>query len=315
MRIDVHAHHFPDEYMDCLVRRGQPDARAAVLRAPGGGMTLDERIPLLDRVGVDMQVLSPAAAAPYLPDEEAGVEAARILNDCLTAVCQQYPGRFAVFASVPLPHVDAALAEMARALDTLGCVGVTFGCSVLGRQLDDPAFEPLYAELDRRGAVLFLHPVGAGCGPGSGEFGIRWMIGAPVEDAVAALRLTLSGLTTRYPRIRIIVPHFGGVLPFLLERLDDEAEREGHKGIRPAPGIRPSEVVKRLWYDTVNAHPAALRCACESFGADRIMLGTDFPYLAGDRFVRSVNYIGDAGLSEADTQAIYGGNAQALLGL
>src|SRR3954462_9658117 len=142
MRIEVNAHHFPDEYMDCLVRRGQPDARAAVLRAPGGGMTLDERIPLLDRVGVDMQVLSPAAAAPYLPDEEAGVEAARILNDCLTAVCQQYPGRFAVFASVPLPHVDAALAEMARALDTLGCVGVTFGCSVLGRQLDDPAFGP-----------------------------------------------------------------------------------------------------------------------------------------------------------------------------
>ena len=74
-------------------------------------------------------------------------------------------------------------------------------------------------------------------------------------------------------------------------------------------------MVKRLWYDTVNAHPAALRCACETFGADRILLGTDLPYLAGDRFERSVSYIGDAGLSEAEKQAIYGGNAQALLGL
>jgi aminocarboxymuconate-semialdehyde decarboxylase len=100
-----------------------------------------------------------------------------------------------------------------------------------------------------------------------------------------------------------------------LERLNDEAEREGHAGIRPAVAIPPSELVKDLWFDTVNCHPAALRCACESFGAGRIMLGTDFPYLAGERFERAVEYIADAGLSEADTAAIYSGNAQALLGI
>jgi predicted TIM-barrel fold metal-dependent hydrolase len=315
MRIDVHAHHFPSEYMDCLARLGHPDARAAVLRAPGGGMSLDDRMVMLDRTGVDLQVLSPAAAAPYLAEEANAVEAARTLNDGLIAVRQQYPGRFAAFASLPLPHVDAALAELRRGLDTLGMVGVTVGCSVLGRQLDDPAFEPLYAELDRRATVLFLHPVGAGCGAGSAEYGIRWMVGAPVEDAVAALRLTLSGLTTRYPNVKVIVPHFGGMLPFLLERLDDEAEREGHAGIRPAPGIRPSEVVKRLYYDTVNAHVPALRCACETFGADRIMLGTDFPYLAGARFERAVSYIAEAGLRADEVEAIYSGNAQRLLGL
>src|SRR5581483_12020677 len=187
MRIDVHAHYFPGDYMDCLARLGHPDARAAVLRAPGGQMPLDERMALLDRTGVDLQVLSPAAAVPYLEEQAGAVEAARTLNDAFAALCRQYPGRFAAFASLPMPHVEAALAEIARCLDTLGMVGVTLGCSVLGRQLDDPAFEPLYAELDRRGSVLFLHPVGAGAGPGSADYGIRWMVGAPVEDAVAAL--------------------------------------------------------------------------------------------------------------------------------
>ncbi len=291
MRIDVHAHLFPDAYLDCMARLGQTGARAAVLRAPGGQMPLDERVRMLDRAGIDLQVLSVAAAVPYLAEQAAAVEAARTANDAFAAVCRQYPGRFAAFASLPMPHVDAALAELTRCLDTLGMVGVTLGCSVLGRQLDDPAFEPFFAELDRRGSVLFLHPVGAGAGPGSGEYGIRWMVGAPVEDAVASLRLLLSGLTTRYARMRVIVPHFGGFLPFLLERLNDEAEREAHAGIRPAVAMPPSELVKTLWYDTVNCHPAALRCACESFGADRILLGTDFPYLAGPRFERAVEYI------------------------
>jgi 6-methylsalicylate decarboxylase len=315
MRVDVHAHYFPSDYVECLGRLGYTDAREAMLRAGGAGATLDGRIALLDRVGVDVQVLSVAAAMPHLPREEDAIEAARVANDCFAAACAQYAGRLAAFACVPLPHVDAALAEAARGLDELGMVGVTVGCSVAGRQLDDPAFEPFYAELDRRGAVLFLHPVGVGCGPASLDYGMRWMIGAPVEDAIAVLRLTLSGLTTRFSRMRIIVPHLGGFLPFLLQRLDDEAGREAHAGVGPAVEGLPSEHVRRLWFDTVNCLPAALRCACEAFGADRILLGTDYPYLAGPRFEHAVRYVEEAGLAPADAAAIAGGNAAALLGL
>src|SRR5579885_179916 len=312
MHIDVHAHYFPPEYLNLLSRLAG-GASETEHRMPAGRLPLDERADLLAEVGVDFQVLSEGQRQPYLSREADAVAAARLANDLYADACRAYPDRFAAFATVPLPHVDAALRELTRCLDTLGMVGVTLGCSVLGRQLDDPAFEPFFAELDRRGSVLFLHPVGAGAGPGSGEYGIRWMVGAPVEDAVASLRLLLSGLTTRYARMRVIVPHFGGFLPFLLERLNDEAEREAHAGIRPAVAMPPSELVKTLWYDTVNCHPAALRCACESFGADRILLGTDFPYLAGPRFERAVEYIAEAGLSEPEVAGIYGNNAQALL--
>jgi predicted TIM-barrel fold metal-dependent hydrolase len=315
MRIDVHAHYFPAEYIDCLARLGHSDARAAVARAPGARVTLDERVGLLDEVGIDLQVLSVVSPGPYLPRAADATEAARLANDIYADVCRRYQGRFAAFGTLPLPHVEAALAEIERCLDTLGMLGITVGCSVAGRSLDDPAFEPVFAELDRREAVLFLHPVGAGAGPGTADYGLTWMVGAPFEDTVAALRLVLSGLTTRYPHLRVIVPHLGGTLPFLLQRLDDAADRQRATGEPLRIAEPPSALVRRFWFDTVNSHPAALRCACESFGADRLLLGTDFPYLAGPKFRRCVTYIEEAGLPAADTAAILGENARALLRL
>ena len=316
MRIDVHAHYFPEEYALCMERFGSPGARAAMLRGgPDSTMTLPTRVALLDAVGVDLQVLSPAAAMPYLDDEAQAVEAARLLNDLYAGVGRDYPGRFKAFTSLPLPHVDAALAELRRGLDTLGCVGATVGCSVAGRQLDDPLFEPLWAELDRRESVLFLHPMGTGAGPSTQEFGLRWMIGAPIEDAIASLRLILSGITSRYPRMRVIVPHLGGILGFLVQRLDDESGREAYAGVRGQIDGLPSEHVRRLWFDTVNSQPSALRCSCDSLGVNRILMGTDWPYLSGPKFEYAVRYIEQAGLPAGDVAAIQGENARALLGL
>lgn len=314
MRIDVHAHYFPDDYLACIARLTSSERPGNLHQAPLGRASLDERVELLNETGVAMQVLSVSLVQPYLPKSSDAATAARLANDLYVDACRKYKGRFAAFGAVPLPHVDAALAETERCLDTLGMVGLTVGTSVAGRPLDDPEFGPFFAELDRRGAVLFLHPMGAGCGPGSTDYGLIWMIGAPIEDSVAAMRLVLSGMTRRYPRIRVIVPHLGGVLPFLLQRLDDARARQGST---EKVGIDepPSHYVKRMWFDTVNSHPAALRCACESFGADRLMLGTDFPYLDRPRFKRCVTYIEDAGFSSKETAAILGGNAQALLGL
>ena len=186
-----------------------------------------------------------------------------------------------------------------------------------GRQLDDPLFTPFWAELDRRKAVLFIHPIGVGC-PGSEAYGLTWMVGAPFEDTITALRLVLSGVTTRFPNVRIIVPHLGGTLPFLIQRLDDSADRERGRGGSGAPfgtDELPSRMVKRLWFDTVNSYPAAVRCACEAYGADRLMLGTDWPYLAGPKFKRCVTYIEQAGLPKTDVEAILERNAEALLGI
>ena len=314
MRIDVHAHYFPAPYMEFIERHG---GRSGPTR-PDANITLDQRIGLLDEVGIDMQVLSVAAVTPYhLPAAADVAEASRLANDLYVELCQRYAGRYAVFATVPLPAVDAAIAEVERALALPNVVGVTLGCSIAGRPLDDPAFAPFFAELDRRGVVLFLHPQGAGAGPGSADYGLTWLVGAPFEDTITALRLVFSGWLEQYPHIRTIVPHLGGPLPFLKQRIDDlKAGAFGREqGADPPPEELPSARYRQLYFDTVNNHPPALRCACETFGADRLLLGTDYPYLLGPRWRRLVDYVEEAGFSADDTASILGGNAQALLGL
>jgi aminocarboxymuconate-semialdehyde decarboxylase len=283
--------------------------------APGAQFTIDQRLALLDEVCIDLQVISVTSYLPYLSTKADAVAVVRLANDLYAELCSKYPRRFAAFGAVPLPHVEAALNETARCLDMLGMVGLTVGCSVADRQLDDPEFTPFFDELNRRGAVLFLHPQGAGCGPGMNAYGLRWMIGAAVEDTVAALRLIMSGWLDRYPRVRIIVPHLGGVLPFLYQRINDLWWNSNFDDQSAVIGGPPSRYYRRLWYDTVNSHPAALRCACDSLGADRLLLGTDFPWIVGPQWARLTNYVEQAGLSAPEKEAILGGNAERLLGL
>jgi aminocarboxymuconate-semialdehyde decarboxylase len=305
MRVDVHAHHYPEKYVNCLTRFGKDTSHTA--KAPGAGLTLDQRLELLDHSGIRVQVLSVGVQQPYFASAEEATTSAKLANDLYAEVCKKYNGRFEAFAAVPLPHVDAALGEMERALDVLGMVGVNVGCSVAGRPLDDQTFEPLFAELNRRGAVMFLHPQGMGCGPFLEDRGLNFTLGAPFEDTIAALRLVLAGVISRYPEIRVIVPHLGGTLPFLRMRLDGS--------LRGRTEYKPSEELKRLWYDTVNENIASLHCAREAFGADRLLLGTDFPHVHGDRFERCVSYIQQSDLPEEEKTAILDRNAQSLLGL
>jgi aminocarboxymuconate-semialdehyde decarboxylase len=191
---------------------------------------------------------------------------------------------------------------MERAHDELHMIGITVATSVLGRSLADPLFEPLYAELDRRGAVLYIHPAGvAACSPLIADYGLTWPIGAPIS----ATQLIFKGIPARYPRIKIINSHLGGALPMLIGRLDNQ-----YRWAAPELTEPPSAQARRMWYDTVgHFHVPALHCACESFGADRLVLGTDFPYLAGEGYRRSVSYIEHAGLPAADAQGILDSNA------
>lgn len=136
-------------------------------------------------------------------------------------------------------------------------------------------------------------------------------IGAPIEDTISATQLIFKGIPVRYPRIKIINSHLGGALPMLLQRLDNQ-----YRWAAPEITEPPSAQARRMWYDTVgHFHIPALRCACESFGADRLVLGTDFPYLSGDGYRRSVSYIQDAGLLATDAHRILDTNAASLLQL
>ncbi|HEY7062798.1 MAG TPA: amidohydrolase family protein [Chloroflexota bacterium] len=313
MRIDVHAHYWADEYIALMRRLGRRTSQ--VERSPAGRLPLDERVGLLDAVGIDMQVLSVAQNQPYLASQDDAVAAARLANDLYADASQTYPRRFAAFATLPLPHVDATLAEIERSLDTLGMVGVTIGCSVAGRGLDAPLLEPVFAELDRRGSVVFLHPVGSGVLEGELTTGLAWIMGAPIEDTVATFRLVVSGVTTRFPRVQFIVPHLGGILPFVLDRVENTVATQRASGT-PVPFEGPVvDQLRKLWFDIVSGQPAALRCACELWGAQRLMLGTDFPYYTGTRLQRLVDGPAAIGLPADDVQAILGGTAQKLLRL
>ena len=313
MRLDIHAHCFPTEYLDLLERFGSHSARGGRdLLAGTDAAGLEARFQMMARAGVDRQVLSVGPQVPAFEDESRSVTGARLANDLYAEIVRLYPDRFLAFAVTPLPHVGAALTELSRGLDELHMAGVTTTTSILGRSLADPGFEPFFAELDRRGAVLFLHPAGTGFGEQTNLLGLTWIVGAPFEDTAAALHLLLSGLTTRYPNIHVIVPHLGGTLPFLLARVDS-LWNPGASSLIQEP---PSVLARRLWYDTVShGSAAALRCACAVLGADRLVLGSDYPYLQGEKYQRAITYVQDSGLPSADAAAILDGNAPRLLGL
>src|ERR1700749_3945941 len=190
--------------------------------------------------------------------------------------------------------------------------GVVMNTTVLDQALADPRFEPVFAELNRRQAVLYLHPAGnSACTPLIKDFSLTWMVGAPVEDTISVMQLITRGIPSRYPDIKIINSHLGGALPMLLQRADNQ-----YKWEYPETPELPSAAARRMWYDTVgHGHIPALRCAVESFGADRLLLGTDFPYEAGDVFVRAVHYIPPSGIPAGQTEAILERNAMELLGI
>jgi len=218
------------------------------------------------------------------------------VNDAYAEVARGFGGRYGAFGSVPLPHTAAAIEEASRCLDQLGMLGIALGCSVGDRPLDDPAFDAFWAELNARKTVAFLHPIWRAGDPHAADYGLPRVVSACFEDSVAGLRLIRSGLMAKYPDVQVIVPHLGGTLPFILRRL---------RGID----------LRRLYFDTAISHPAALRCACEVLGADRLMLGTDFPYVPPEGIPACVSMVEEAGLSPEDSAQILDGTAPALLGV
>jgi predicted TIM-barrel fold metal-dependent hydrolase len=312
VRIDVHAHYWTDAYLDMLVELGRTDTATQRGIGAGGGVELDARLRLMDRAGVDIQILSAAPQLPYGDEATRAIAASRYVNDEYAALVTSHPDRFRAFAATPMPHVDAAISEMARAMDELGMVGLTMNTSILDRALTDPDFEPVFTELDRRGAILYLHPVGNGaCSPLVAEHHLTWMVGAPFEDTIAAMQLITSGYLQRFPAVRIICSHLGGALPMIPRRADDHVAWEAPDTPEP-----PSRAVQRMWYDTVShCHVPALRCAIETFGFDRMLLGTDFPYEDGDTFIRAIDYVDDAADSTVQALAMLETNAMKLFGL
>jgi 6-methylsalicylate decarboxylase len=310
-RVDVHAHVWTDEYLDLVQSYGKTDT--GIQRNKGAGISdkeMDARFAQMDANGIDIQVLSICPQAPIFENKEHAVTAAKKANDLYAEVVQKWPKRFRAYVALPLPHVDESLKELDRGLNQLKMIGATITTSIVGRSVADPAFMPVYDELNRRHSILYIHPAGVGAeSPLIENYQIIWMIGAPIEDTISITHLITHGIPMKYPRMKIINSHLGGAIPMLLQRLDNQYVWEN-----PKTPEKPSISAKRMWYDTVgHGHPPALRAAVDSFGAERLVLGSDWPYEPGPLYKRAVDYISMAGLKQEDVIRIRDRNAAELL--
>jgi len=324
MIIDVHAHCTPNAYSEWLARKSSQTPPAAREPYPvwNGGAApprgdspaeIEGRLRLMDEAGVQLQVLS-QPAGPYFSDPAEAAEGARLINDAYAALVRRYPDRFAAYAVLPLPHVEASVQELRRALDELGLRGVIMACSIQRtRSPAEAEFEPIYAELNQRGSALYFHPSGNGlCSAFLNDYGLTYAAGAPMEDTTLITHLMARAIPTRYPAIKIVVAHYGGAMPMLLHRLDHEAPPR-------VPGLAepPSVTARRLYYDTVgHGSTIALWAAWKAFGADHLMAGSDYPVtLYFEPYAANFDCLHHADLPPADVDQILSGTAISLLNL
>jgi predicted TIM-barrel fold metal-dependent hydrolase len=269
--IDVHAHFVTDDYAAAAEAAGHllPDGMP-------GWPTWDPatHLRLMEQWGVATSVLSVSSPGVHFGDDRAARALCRRVNDVGASVARQHAGRFGHFASVPLPDVEGAVAEASRALDHLGSWGVAVLTNAAGRYLGAADNEPLWAELDRRSAVVFVHPTSPCCGAALAPGRPRPMIELLFDSARAAADLVFNGVLTRYPRIRWIFTHGGGVLPLLADRMDLfrtvflDADTDGPSVLQQLRG---------LWWDMAGTpFPRQMRALIDAYGSDRLLYGSDY---------------------------------------
>jgi predicted TIM-barrel fold metal-dependent hydrolase len=314
MITDAHAHYHPRRFVEALQRMGVTQGSMAPHPDTDDAEHIEKRLEMMAAAGVGLQVLSPAAGrAPYAADETLAVEAARINNDLDAELVAKHPDKFKAFVSLPLPHIDASLKELARGMDELGMIGVNMHISALDRSVAEDEFLPIYEELNRRNGIVFYHPCANGiCSPMITDYGLGAAVGTSLEDAVIGCHLIGKKIPAKYPNVTFIIPHLGGIIPMLLQRLDNQFSMRQRD--LPEP---PSVTARRFYYDTVgHGSVAALTCAYLAFGADHIMPGSDFPVLLSwESYAQTFSWIRDAGLPGDAAEQILERTAPAVLRL
>nr|WP_239071949.1 amidohydrolase family protein [Amycolatopsis sp. SID8362] len=268
--VDVHAHFLTPEYVEAAIAagNGSPDGMP-------GWPTWDaaQHLELMDRWGVEVSLLSISSPGVHFGDDAAARKLARHVNDTGAEVRRAHPDRFGHFASLPLPDVDGALAELAYAVDELGSDGVTIETNAAGRYLGDPAFTPLWTELARRRTPVFVHPTSP---PRAEEISLgrpRPMLEFLYDTGRAVSDLVFAGVVARHPDIPWIFTHGGGVLPLLADRL--ELFRTVFGG--GPGGATVPEQIGELWFDIAGTpFPHQVPAFERAFGTGRLLYGSDF---------------------------------------
>lgn len=269
--VDVHAHFLTPEYVDA--------ARAAGHEHPDGmpgwpNWHAREHVELMDRWGIGTSMLSISSPGTHFGDDAAARALTRHVNDTAATIRAEHPGRFGHFASLPLPDVDGALAELVRALDELGATGVTVESNAHGRYLGDIRYEPLWAEINHRRTPVFLHPTSP---PHAEIIALgrpRPMLEFIFDTTRTVSDLVFAGVFQRCPDIPWIIPHGGGTLPLLAQRL--ELFRTG-LGTADRTGTPVPDQLAQLWFDLAGTpFPHQVSALTSAFGTERILYGSDY---------------------------------------
>ncbi|WP_269858384.1 amidohydrolase family protein [Streptomyces sp. RPT161] len=302
-RVDVHEHVLPPAYRRLLVERG----------LDAGGWALpewdkDSAIAMMDTQGIATGVVSVSAPGVHLGDDREARTLARSVNEYVAELVKDRPDRFGQFASIPLPDVDGSVAEAVHALDELRADGVVLMSNAGGRYLGDPAFEPLWAELNARAAVVFVHPteVPAPTLPGVPAP----VIDFPFDTTRTAVQLTLNGVMSRYPDVKVILSHAGGFLPYVAHRVAVASTIVNPE--LTVDGILAD--LRRFYFDTaLSGSPTALPSLLAFAAPGHVLYGSDWPFApvaAGAYFNGHLDGYQD--WQPGQLRAVQRGNAEAL---
>ena len=314
--IDVHTHFAPAdlEGIGGVRRDGEFVVHPEGFRWPLHREFHDVRARLatMDELGIDRAVVSPAPLLfmYWVQDTAAVVQFCRRVNDALAAFAAASGGRIVPVARLPLGDPAAAVAVLRGAGATLDRRGAEIAPMIGDAHLDDPAFRPVLAAAQDLDVPLILHPVHTGPRPAMAEFYLSNLIGNPLESTIGAAHLILGGVLDELDRLRLVLMHGGGYLPYQIGRLD-----HGHRGRAESAGCKhpPSAYLRRFWYDTLPHAPNPLRFLVDTVGADRVVYGTDFPFdMADGPFA---DQLAGVGLSESDRALVAGDAAAVLFGL
>lgn len=328
LRVDIHCHYNnPDaeavvkdlkpveheplfQFADAPTR--EVSRKQSIDRAPQLS-TIEVRLKDMDRMGVDIQAVSPSPNQYfYWTEPELGRQLSRRINDRLAEIVGKWPDRFVALGTVPLQNADMAVAELERCVKTLGLRGIEINTNVNGLNLTDErlGLDRLFAKVQELDVMIFLHPGGFTHADRLTHHYFNNVIGNPLETTIAVSHLIFDGVLDRYPKLKFVAPHGGGFLAFYHGRID-HAHR-ARSDCRLVIKKKPSSYLKKFHFDTITHDRGMLRTLVETYGADHVLLGTDYPYDMGvDDPVGFID--GVEKLGRADKAQIMGGNAARLL--
>src|SRR5438045_6449938 len=328
LTVDIHCHYMNTEVatkvaplnpaqhepMAVYSNAATREVNAKQVKERGAKLTdIAVRLKDMDRMGIDIQAVCPAPHQTYYWTEPGmGAELSRSINERLAEIVAQHPDRFVALGTVPLQDVSLAVAELEHCVRKLGMRGVEINPSVRGMDLTDAKLrlDAFFAAVQKLDVIILMHPIGFTQGDRLMDHYFNNVIGNPLETTVATSHLIFDGVMERHPKLKVVLPHAGGYLAHYWARMDHawKARPDCHSVIKK----KPSSYLEKFYFDTITFDHGMLAHMIARFGADHVLLGTDYPYDMG--MERPVEFIGGVkGLSAPERAAIEGGNAARLL--